>query len=192
MTTIPLINIAALRSENTAERWAVVQSIATAFRDIGFMAVQGHNIPEQVISAMREQTRLLFKRPMDEKLALTVHPTNYRGYIPLGFFTPNGGGGAATLSPTLTLTLKMLPASGALTGSPEAACAAGAAAAAAEGADDGADAQHNRASSSPSPARPPPAPPSPSCSGASPRSRPQGAPRPPGCAPRRSAPCEDR
>ena len=95
MRTIPLINIAALRSDNTVERWAVVQSIAAAFRDIGFMAVQGHNIPEQVISAMREQTRLVFKRPIDEKLALPVQPTNYRGYIPLGFFTPNGGGGAA-------------------------------------------------------------------------------------------------
>ncbi|MDX1499935.1 MAG: 2-oxoglutarate and iron-dependent oxygenase domain-containing protein [Woeseiaceae bacterium] len=69
--------------------------IELACRDIGFMFVRGHGIAPQTVAAARAALVEYFSLPLETKLAHAITRDNYRGYIPLGFFKPNTGGGAA-------------------------------------------------------------------------------------------------
>lgn len=74
---------------------ATVDLIERACRDIGFMYIQGHGIPDELITRVRRAVADYFDRDDVDKRADCVRPGNYRGYIPLGFFTENRGGQAA-------------------------------------------------------------------------------------------------
>jgi len=71
------------------------QAIEKACRDIGFMNIVGHGIAETAIAQVRTAVIDYFELPMDAKLADRISPDNYRGYIPLGFFSANSGHAAA-------------------------------------------------------------------------------------------------
>ena len=60
-----------------------------ALCDIGFVLVKGHGVPAELVSDLRQQLVSYFDRPLAEKMAERITPDNYRGYIPLGFFSPN-------------------------------------------------------------------------------------------------------
>ncbi|MEM8708156.1 MAG: 2-oxoglutarate and iron-dependent oxygenase domain-containing protein [Actinomycetota bacterium] len=60
-----------------------------ASRDVGFVSVVGHGIPESLFDRVRSSLRALFAFSDEQKQALAIEPRNYRGFIPLGFFTPN-------------------------------------------------------------------------------------------------------
>lgn len=62
--------------------------LVDACRDIGFASIVGHPIAEH-FGAMRTMVEKLFALPDAVKAAHRITPTNYRGHIPLGFFTPN-------------------------------------------------------------------------------------------------------
>ncbi|MEM7360407.1 MAG: 2-oxoglutarate and iron-dependent oxygenase domain-containing protein [Pseudomonadota bacterium] len=92
MNSLPNVDISALyESYDTAARNATLSSLEQAYHDTGFAALVGHPIPATLITEMREQVRLLFQRPLAEKRSLCISQDNYRGYIPIGFFTPNAG-----------------------------------------------------------------------------------------------------
>lgn len=57
--------------------------------DIGFFAVQGHGVELHLLQAMRDLCVELFDLDQETKHAFQITPSNYRGFIPLGFFTPN-------------------------------------------------------------------------------------------------------
>ena len=63
--------------------------LCRASRDVGFVSVTGHGIPTELFERVRASLRALFALSDDEKAALRIQPRNYRGFIPLGFFTPN-------------------------------------------------------------------------------------------------------
>ncbi|MEM9204324.1 MAG: 2OG-Fe(II) oxygenase family protein [Actinomycetota bacterium] len=65
------------------------EQLRRASREIGFVAVVGHGIDQRLFDRVRGALRALFALPDDHKAALRITPTNYRGFIPLGFFTPN-------------------------------------------------------------------------------------------------------
>lgn len=67
----------------------VKQALETAFTSIGFALISGHGIAEGHISEMRQLLKTYFNRPLTEKLQGSITPENYRGYIPLGFFSAN-------------------------------------------------------------------------------------------------------
>lgn len=96
MGQIPLIDISPLysracdRSGDSTDRKLAAQ-LGQAFHHTGFVGVTGHQIPRSLIVDMRAQLTALFALPMQEKMALQVRQGNYRGYIPLGFFSPNAG-----------------------------------------------------------------------------------------------------
>ncbi|MFT5609551.1 MAG: isopenicillin N synthase-like dioxygenase [Polaribacter sp.] len=92
MKNIPIIDISNLESSNAGKRKTVVDSLCSAFHEIGFVAVQGHGISKSLLGDMRLQIIDLFNRPAEEKLSLTVQQNNYRGYVPNRFFTPNRAG----------------------------------------------------------------------------------------------------
>ncbi|NIS91243.1 MAG: isopenicillin N synthase family oxygenase [Woeseiaceae bacterium] len=95
LTALPTIDISPLTGKKSQSGEAVVRSIGDACHEIGFMVIRGHGIPEDTTSRLRGVVRQFFARPLEEKSALSITRDNYRGYIPLGFFTPNSANGAA-------------------------------------------------------------------------------------------------
>jgi isopenicillin N synthase-like dioxygenase len=92
MSGLPVIDLSPLVQTDALARTAVASKIAQACHDIGFMVIRGHGIPATVITRLRQAVIDLFARPIEDKLALSITRDNYRGYIPLGFFTPNAAG----------------------------------------------------------------------------------------------------
>jgi len=66
-------------------------AMAQACADIGFFSIVDHGIRTDLFVEMRDLCRTVFGQPDDVKATATITPDNYRGYIPLGFFTPNRG-----------------------------------------------------------------------------------------------------
>ncbi len=60
-----------------------------ALSTVGFVAVRGHGVPVADLAAMRRLLVDLFAVDEAAKRRQAVERTNYRGFIPLQFFTPN-------------------------------------------------------------------------------------------------------
>ncbi len=99
MSKPPTIDISALFATSdkrgSAPPVATAARISNACRDIGFLVVTGHGIPGRLIDQMRRLTKALFEQALDKDHALRITPENYRGHIPLNFFTPNASGDQA-------------------------------------------------------------------------------------------------
>lgn len=67
----------------------VIDALQQALTTTGFVQVTGHGIPTEQVAAMRALLEDYFAQPLAAKLAQSITPNNYRGYIPLGFFSPN-------------------------------------------------------------------------------------------------------
>lgn len=93
-TAIPVIDIAPLAAGGAA-RAGVVEAIGRSCREIGFLCVTGTGVDPALVDGMRATVRAIFAVPEAEKHRQAVTRENYRGYIPLGYFTPNDGRGAA-------------------------------------------------------------------------------------------------
>lgn len=57
--------------------------------DVGFVAIEGHGIDPSLFAAMRDLTVRLFATDDATKRKAAITRDNYRGFIPLGLFTPN-------------------------------------------------------------------------------------------------------
>jgi isopenicillin N synthase-like dioxygenase len=60
-----------------------------AWREVGFACVIGHGINPNLFSSMRTLLKKLFALSDETKSKYQITPQNYRGFVPLGFFTPN-------------------------------------------------------------------------------------------------------
>ncbi len=80
MNSIPSVDLAGRRSSG---------QILEACREIGFVSILGHGIATDRFTKMRTIVRALFDLDEPVKRATMISPDNYRGFIPLGFFTPN-------------------------------------------------------------------------------------------------------
>ena len=70
----------------------ILPTLEHALCDIGFVLVKGHGVPAELLSDLRRHLINYFDRPMADKMAERITQDNYRGYIPLGFFSPNTEG----------------------------------------------------------------------------------------------------
>ena len=70
----------------------ILATLERALCDIGFVLVEGHGVPAALVSDLRRCLVDYFDRPLANKMAERITPDNYRGYIPLGFFSPNTEG----------------------------------------------------------------------------------------------------
>lgn len=90
MSGLPVIDIAPLaKSGGTA---ALAREIGDACHAVGFMIVRGHGIAPATVSRMRDAVVGFFGQPLEYRRGWSITKDNYRGYIPLGFFTPNAAG----------------------------------------------------------------------------------------------------
>jgi isopenicillin N synthase-like dioxygenase len=85
VTHVPLIDLTPAHHGGRAQRLEVAAAIDRACREIGFLAITGHGVPDRLVEGLRGVAHEFFKRPIAEKLAYR-HPvagTN-RGYHPVG------------------------------------------------------------------------------------------------------------
>lgn len=85
---IRTIDISHLQGEGRA---ACVAEIMQACSSIGFLSITGTGGGE----ATRDMLRRLFALPEQAKWDQAITRETYRGFIPMGFFTPNDGSGTA-------------------------------------------------------------------------------------------------
>ena len=73
----------------TESDYNLIPKLRHAFSTIGFVQVRGHSVNPTIISQLRRHLIAYFNRPLKLKLQEAITRDNYRGYIPLGFFSPN-------------------------------------------------------------------------------------------------------
>ena len=92
---LPLVDVAALRREGDSGYTQAATSLGAALADVGFAVITDHGVPASTIADMRAAVAEVFEVPRDNLARTTVQKGNYRGYVPLGYFTPNSGIGKA-------------------------------------------------------------------------------------------------
>ncbi len=95
MEHIPTIDISPLRDRNHPGYDATVGQILNACTGIGFLSITGTGISQEVVDDVRACVRAVFSIEEQSKWDQAITRDNYRGYIPMGFFTPNDGSGKA-------------------------------------------------------------------------------------------------
>ncbi|HET7538523.1 MAG TPA: 2-oxoglutarate and iron-dependent oxygenase domain-containing protein [Polyangiaceae bacterium] len=71
MALVPLVDLHAFHSGEPAVQEALARSIDAACRQVGFLQIVGHRIPESVTRAMIEETNRFFALPLSHKQLLT-------------------------------------------------------------------------------------------------------------------------
>ena len=66
-----------------------------ALSEIGFAIIVGHGVGDEIVANMRNAVKAVFDTPREVLMQDMVVKGNYRGFVPLGYFTPNSGTGAA-------------------------------------------------------------------------------------------------
>jgi len=83
--SVPVIDVAGLSSPNAAERRAVAERIGRAAREVGFLHVVGHGLPETLFEGLLDAAQRVFAEPMERKMAWYIgRSTNHTGYVPEG------------------------------------------------------------------------------------------------------------
>lgn len=95
MERIPTIDIAPLLQEAHPDHGKTVQQVMDACTGIGFLSITGTGIPPELVERVRACVRAIFDVDEASKWQQAITRENYRGYIPMGFFTPNDGSGHA-------------------------------------------------------------------------------------------------
>ncbi|MCA3263731.1 MAG: isopenicillin N synthase family oxygenase [Telmatospirillum sp.] len=82
---LPLIDISAFRTRDQAAMQVIARDVDRACRDVGFLVVRGHDIPQALFDRSFELTRRYFARGTDEKLRdCSPSPDVFRGYERMG------------------------------------------------------------------------------------------------------------
>lgn len=89
MDSLPSIDFSPFEKGSKDERWKLGTAVRKACAEIGFFCVSGHGIEREVVDAMRRAVIETFAQPDKVKERYRVRLDDYRGYVPLGFFTPN-------------------------------------------------------------------------------------------------------
>lgn len=94
--SLPTIDISPLRAAITDSAFASASGeLYSALSEIGFAVVVGHGVDPTITSNMRAAVKTVFETPREILMHSMVMKGNYRGFVPLGYFTPNSGKGKA-------------------------------------------------------------------------------------------------
>jgi isopenicillin N synthase-like dioxygenase len=84
LMTVPIIDISPYWSGVAARKQRVAQQINEACRDIGFLLIAGHRVPEDLIQTVDQVSREFFDLPLEDKMRVVrPAPDVTRGYIPI-------------------------------------------------------------------------------------------------------------
>lgn len=85
MSIVPLVNLQDFLSNDQTKRNAFVQALGKAYEDIGFVAVEGHGIPDETISKFYSLVEEFFALPVESKLQYEIPEyAGQRGYTSFG------------------------------------------------------------------------------------------------------------
>ena len=94
---VPVIDIGALRGNDSGALRALASEIGAAARVTGFFSVVNHGVPQELIDAMFAQSAAFFAQPLavKERVGIERSPV-YRGYARIGYeqFDPEHPGDA--------------------------------------------------------------------------------------------------
>jgi isopenicillin N synthase-like dioxygenase len=80
--SVPVIDIAPFRTGGLAEKKAIAEQVDRACRDIGFLIIKGHGVPQPLIKKMRDVSHVFFDLPIEEKKRFARPAMDVlRGYI---------------------------------------------------------------------------------------------------------------
>jgi isopenicillin N synthase-like dioxygenase len=83
--SIPVIDIAGLRSPAQEKRLAVAEQIRAAARDVGFFYVAGHGIPQSARDGLLAAAKRFFDQSLATKMESYIgRSVNHSGYVPEG------------------------------------------------------------------------------------------------------------
>jgi isopenicillin N synthase-like dioxygenase len=84
-TAIPIVDIEGLRSGDAAARRRVAAELGHAARNVGFIYVVGHGVPDALFDGLLGAAKTFFAQPLEEKMKVYIgNSTNHRGYVPEG------------------------------------------------------------------------------------------------------------
>ena len=95
MDSIPTIDISPLGDTAHPRYAATVRQVMDACTGIGFLSITGTGINQNDLNRVRDCVREIFAIPEQSKWDQAITRGNYRGFIPMGFFSPNDGSGKA-------------------------------------------------------------------------------------------------
>jgi isopenicillin N synthase-like dioxygenase len=82
---IPIVDITGLTSADLEQRKAVAAHLGEAAREVGFLYVRGHGLPDGLYDGLLGAARRFFAQPMAAKLAAYIGGSvNHSGYVPEG------------------------------------------------------------------------------------------------------------
>jgi len=84
-TSVPIIDITGLRSQNDADHQRVAAEIGQAARDVGFFYISGSGIDESLFDGLLDAAKRFFALPVEEKMRSYIGLSRcHRGYVPIG------------------------------------------------------------------------------------------------------------
>lgn len=85
MTAVPVVDIAPFLHGDREARRRVAAEIDQVCRDIGFLCIAGHGVPDEAFDEIYHQSKAFFHLPLEEKRRVGQrHPHEIRGYIGYG------------------------------------------------------------------------------------------------------------
>ena len=82
---VPVIDLTPYREGTPAGKAAVAAQISQACRDIGFLVVSGHGVPEDLVRRTHDVSKAFFELPHGEKMKIErPTPDQARGYSAVG------------------------------------------------------------------------------------------------------------
>jgi len=82
---IPVVDVSSLVS-GPPETWSpTVHLLGQAAREVGFLYVTGHGVPQKLFDDLLDAAKRFFALPMEKKMAVYIgNSRNHRGYVPIG------------------------------------------------------------------------------------------------------------
>ncbi len=83
--TVPIVDISALGGPDPKGHAACIEALRVSARDIGFLYVAGHGLPQALSVELIAAAKKFFDLPLAEKLKVYIgNSRNHRGYVPEG------------------------------------------------------------------------------------------------------------
>ncbi|WP_101946725.1 isopenicillin N synthase family oxygenase [Mycobacterium sp. 3519A] len=84
-TSVPVIDISGLRSQDRAEQQRVAAELGKAAAEVGFLYISGAGVDDAVFQRMLTATKQFFALPLEEKMRYYIGLSRcHRGYVPRG------------------------------------------------------------------------------------------------------------
>lgn len=86
VSSIPVLDVGALRSESLPELETLARQIGNAARTVGFFTIVNHGVPNAAIDSIFAEARRFFALPLAAKRSVSVATSEtYRGYAEMGY-----------------------------------------------------------------------------------------------------------